>query len=115
MRSLLFFLLFISFGEANHISWLGDYDKALKLAQKEKRPMMILLVKKDCKHCNNIIVKYFMNRDYIDALNQTHIAVIVTYEGRLSYPIEMFYSTTFPTLFFVDSRDESLLREPIYF
>ena len=38
-----------------------------------------------------------------------------TYEGRLTYPIELFYSTTFPTLFFVDSKNESFLREPIYY
>jgi len=27
----------------------------------------------------------------------------------------LFYSTTFPTLFFVDSEDESFLREPIFY
>jgi len=66
--------------------------------------MMVLLVKKDCKCCNEV-----------DALNEKYVAVIVTYEGRLTYPIELFYSTTFPTLFFVDSKDESFLREPIYY
>jgi len=104
MRTLLFLLLFVSFGNANHVSWLGDYDKALQIAHKEKKPMMVLLVKKDCKRCNEV-----------DALNEKYVAVIVTYEGRLTCPIELFYSTTFPTLFFVDSKDESFLREPIYY
>jgi len=48
-------------------------------------------------------------------LNEKYIAVMVTYEGKVSYPIELFYSTTFPTLFFVDSEDESFFREPIYY
>ena len=115
MTIILFLLLFVSFGNANHISWLGDYDKALEKAHKEQKPMMVLLVKKDCKRCNEVIVEYFMNRDYVDALNEKYISVIVTYEGRLTYPIELFYSTTFPTLFFVDSKDESFLREPVYY
>jgi thioredoxin-related protein len=115
MKILLFFLLSISVATANHIFWLGDYDKALKKAHNDKKPMMVLVVKKDCKRCHKVIVKHFMNRDYIDELNKKYISVIVTYEGKLSYPIELFYSTTFPTLFFIDSQDESFLREPIYY
>ena len=110
MKTLLVLLLLISSINANHIVWLGSYDKALEKAQAEKKPMMVLLVKKDCKRCNEVIVNYFMNRDYIDKFNEKYISVIITYEGKLSYPIELFYSTTFPTLFFVDSKDESFLR-----
>jgi len=113
MRTLLFLLLLMSFGNANHVSWLGNYDKALAKAKKEQKAMMVLLVKKECKRCNEILVKCFMNRDYVDALNENYIAVILTYEGRVSYPIELFYATTFPTLFFVSSEDESFLIEPI--
>jgi len=115
MRILLLLLLLVSFGSANHISWLGDYDKALQKAQEEKKPMMVLLVKKNCKRCNEVIVEYFMNSDEVDELNEKYVAVIVTHKGKLSYPIELFYSTTFPTLFFVDSTNESFLREPIYY
>ena len=42
------------------------------------------------------------------------VPVIVTYEGALSYPIEMYYTTIFPTLFFVDSSKETFLKEPLY-
>ncbi len=85
---------------ASVVSWLGDYDKALEEAKKEQKPLLVLLVKKECKTCNDIIVKCFMNRDYVDRLNEKYVAVMVTYEGESSYPIELLYSTTFPTLFF---------------
>jgi len=32
----------------------------------------------------------------------------------LSYPIEMYYTRVFPTLFFVDSQRELFLHEPLY-
>ena len=115
MRVWIFITLFISIGVANHISWMGDYNKALEIAKKEHKNMMVLLVKNNCKACNDFIVKYFMNRDYIDALNREFISVVVTYEGRTSYPIELLYSTTFPTLFFIDSKNENFLEKPIYF
>jgi thioredoxin-related protein len=110
--SILSLLTVLSF--ANHIHWLGNYDKALKKAHNEKKPLMVLLVKNRCDSCNNIFKNIFMNQKYIKQLNENFISVIVTYEQKLNYPIEMFYSTTFPTLFFVSNKDESFLTEPIY-
>ena len=99
---------------ANHISWLGDYDKAQKLAIQEQKLMMVLLVEEDCMPCNEMIKNVFMNHDYIDTLNQKVISVIVTKDSRISYPIELFYSTTFPILFLVDSKNETFINKPFY-
>jgi len=55
-----------------------------------------------------------MNHDYVDVINQKMIPVIVTYEGRISYPIEMYYTRIFPTLFFVDTKTETFIGEPLY-
>ena len=99
---------------ADHIHWLGNYDKALKKAQNEQKHLMVLLVKKECPPCNAIIKNYFMNQKYVEYLSQKFVSVIVTYEGRESYPIELFYSRSFPTLFFVDYQTEGFLSEPLY-
>ena len=55
-----------------------------------------------------------MNHPYIDTINKKMIAVIVTYEGQLSYPVEMYYTTVFPTLFLVDTKTEMFMSEPLY-
>ena len=55
-----------------------------------------------------------MNQPYIDTINKEMIAVMVTYEGRSSYPIEMFYTTIFPALFVVDTKTETFIYEPLY-
>ncbi len=99
---------------ANHVHWMGDYDKALQLAHKQNKPLVVLVVKKDSKMCNKILHQQFMNHPYIDTINNTMMAVIVTYEGKLSYPIEMYYTTIFPTLFFVDTKREIFMYEPLY-
>ena len=115
MIKILFILsLFTISINADHIHWLGNYDKALQKAQKEHKPLMVLLVKKECTSCNDVIKKSFMGQEYVKHLNQKFVSVIVTYEGRESYPIEMFYSTNFPTLFFVSSQTETFLSEPLY-
>jgi len=40
-----------------------------------------------------------MDQAYVDDINQKTVPVIVTYEGALSYLVEMYYATIFPALF----------------
>ncbi len=99
---------------ANFVNWLGNYDVAHQKALKEHKPLLVLVVKKNDSLSSQIIKNVFMDQDYVDKINAEMVPVIVTYEGALSYPIEMYYTTVFPTLFFVDSEKELFLREPLY-
>jgi len=98
---------------ASHIHWLGRYDAALQKAVSEHKPLLVLVVKREDRS-NQIIQKALMNRSYIADLDHHFVSVIVTYEGEQSYPIEMYYTTVFPTLFFVDSSKELFLTKPLY-
>ena len=113
MKKILLIWLFGTLLFANHIGWMGDYDKALQLAQKSNKPLLVLLVKNDCTKCNEMIKTLFMNQPYIDKLNQNFICVIVNASHKHSYPIELYYSTTFPTLFFANTN-EQFIAKPIY-
>ena len=63
MIKILFTLLFLTLSvNADHIHWLGNYDKALQKAQKEHKPLMVLLVKKKCLSCNDVIKDFFMGQ-----------------------------------------------------
>jgi len=114
IKNLLILSILFSLAGAGHIRWFGNYSDALKVAQKEHKPMMVLLVKKECRLCGEVIREYFMDKSYIDLLDQKVISVIVVSDSKASYPIELFYSTIFPTLFFVDSQNESFLSDPFY-
>ena len=114
LKFILLWQLFPLFIYANHVQWLGDYDTALQLAHKEHKPLLVLVVKHKDPLSNKIIKDHFMNHDYVDVINQKMIPVIVTYEGRSSYPIEMYYTRIFPTLFFVDTKTETFMGEPLY-
>lgn len=114
IKFILFWLLFTFISSANHVQWLGDYDTALQLSHKEHKPLLVLVVKYKDTLSNTIIKNQFVNHDYVDTINKKMVAVIVTYEGRSSYPIEMYYTRVFPTLFFVDSSRELFFREPLY-
>ena len=114
LKQLILFWLLTLFTYANHVHWLGDYDKALQRAHQEHKPLLVLVVRHKDPFSHSIIKKYFMNHAYVDSINQKMIAVIVTYDGSVSYPIEMYYTTVFPTLFWVDTRSETFMKEPLY-
>ena len=104
-------LLFLTLN-ANHVSWQGDFDKAHKQALKENKKLMVLLIKKDCAPCQEAIKTTFINQPYIDKINREFISVIVTKDQKSTYPIEMLYTFTYPTLFFLDNKG-LFLYEPI--
>ena len=98
----------------NNISWYSSYDKALEIAQKEKKNMMLFIASSKEKNSNEILRKHFQNQDYINYLNTNFISVLITVEHKTSYPIELFYTTNFPSIFFASYKDESFLTHPIY-
>lgn len=113
LKSLLLWLLPLSV-LANHVHWLGDYNSAYQKAHASHKMLLVLVVKKDSPYSNSVLKNIFMNKEYIDTINEKMVTVIVTYEGKASYPVEMYYATVFPALFFVDSNREVFVTEPLY-
>jgi thioredoxin-related protein len=97
---------------ASYINWKWNYEKALLLAKKEDKNLMVFLRKKDCINCQRMLRDTLINHNYIDKINDKYISVIVTYEEKNDYPVEMFYTLEFPSLFFVNSKDESFIIKP---
>jgi len=112
MRALFLFCVFYISLHANHVSWYGDFDKAHQQALKENKNLMVLLIKKDCKECVLALKNSFLNKPYIEEINNDFISVIVTKNQKSSYPIEMLYTFTYPSLFFLDNR-ELFICKPI--
>ena len=77
---------------------------------------MVVVRKDDSKECKKLFATTFTNQPYIKKLNQKYISVIVTYENntKSNYPIEMYYTDIFPTLFFLNPRDGLFVDNPIY-
>ena len=112
MRFFVLLLLLLLTLDANHINWHGDFDKAHKKSIKENKKLMVLLIEKDCDLSQKTIQTIFMNHPYIDKINSEFISILVTKDQKSSYPIEMLYTYTYPTLFFLDNK-ELFLYEPI--
>lgn len=108
------FLIFSLQLQADSISWYGNYDKALQASHKQNKNMMILLISSKQKESMKIVKKLFMNKKYVSHLNKNYINILINVDYKTSYPIELFYTTKFPSLFFASHKDESFLIDPIY-
>lgn len=113
-KILLLLILLLSSLHSQNIKWHSSYAKALKIAHKEKKNLMIFIASSKTKKSNIILQKYFKNEKYIKFLNENFINVLITVEYKTSYPIELFYTTEFPSIFFASHKDESFLTHPIY-
>jgi thioredoxin-related protein len=114
MKTILILFFSLSITYANHVKWYGNYDNALKQAKAENKDLIVFLIKNNCKQCKNIVAKIFTNQSYIDKINKNFISVIVNIDDKHSYPREMYWSNEYPTLFFVNSKNEIFLKSPIY-
>ena len=114
MKKMVLILLSLSTLYANHIKWKWHYEKALQEAQKNHKALMVLLIKNDCSQCKELMIKLFMNQKYVDTLNQNVIAIIVNPDTTQNFPREMYWSNIYPTLFFVNSANETFLQKPLY-
>ena len=76
---------------------------------------MVLLIKNNCQKCKSIVKELFTNKPYIEKLNKETICVIVNQDTKQDYPREMYWSNTYPKLFFVDSKNEIFIDNPFDF
>jgi len=112
MRFLIYTALLVLTLNANHVRWYGNFNKAHQVAKKENKKLMVLLIEKDCQSCQESINTTFINQPYIKEINENFVSAIVTKNQKESYPIEMLYTFTYPSLFFLDNS-ELFICEPI--
>jgi hypothetical protein len=82
------------------------------LAHREHKNILVLLLDKHTPQTNKIIQESFINQEYLGELKKKFIGVIVLKDTKESYPIELLYTQTFPSLFFL-STEELFLCEPL--
>ena len=105
MRLVIFLFLITFTLSANHVSWYGDFNTAHQEALEQNKMLLVLLIQKDCLTCKEAIRTSFINQSYIKEINQKFISVLITQGQKNSYPIEMFYTSSYPSLFFLDKHE----------
>ena len=108
---LLWTLLFlVATLHAEHVQWQGDYEKARLQALKTHKKLMVFLMEKECTKCTEMLRTTFQDQKYIQQINQDYISVLVLRDQKGSYPIELLYTLEYPTLFFLDTKENYIYK-----
>ncbi len=95
---------------AGGIGFSSDYKASLKRAKSEHKELLLYLYK---DKTSIKFLKIFKHLKCSNTLKKHFIAVIKNFDADNSYPVEMFYTRSFPTIFFISSKDETLLASPL--
>lgn len=107
-------LFFSSLLLCDYIKWQNSYEETLLRAKAQNKDILLLILKDNSENSKKILVDIFAKEEIIKVVNEKYIPVAVFFENKNSYPIELFYTQTFPALFFISSKDELYLNEPIF-
>ena len=85
---------------AEDMSYSLDYDKAMELAKKEKKELMLVMVANFCPWCIKLEKKVLKKEDINVKVHKKYIPVILNREEG-KYP-DIFKTEMIPTVYFVD-------------
>jgi len=78
MKKFLLLLFFTSSLMASQITWLHDYDAALKLAKQQHKDIYIFIGADECRFCDLLKKKALSKKAVIDRLNEEYVSVYLS-------------------------------------
>ncbi len=108
MRFLLILTLFISSIFANELNLANSYEKALEIAQKEKKRIFVMLTSENCGYCVRFEKNVLSKEAVIKALNENFVSVLIDVEK--SNPPAHLDNLGTPTFYFLNNKGQKLHR-----
>ncbi len=97
--------LYASPEAAKELGYYSDYNKALSIAKKEQKPLMLVVVTSYCPWCRKFERKTLASKKIAPMVKSIYVPVIVDRnKDAESFP-KKFQTPRIPTVFFVDPND----------
>ena len=92
----------------NKTPHVSKYQKALSLAKKNNKPMMLKLTSEDCHFCKKMDKEVLAETEVKSLLNENFILLNIDVKKE-ELPLPLDYSVT-PTFFFIDKDEKIIYR-----
>lgn len=107
MKKILFILLLVSSLFANSLEWM-EYDKALEMAKKEDKTIMLMIGRETCGACKYMKTVVFEDKNVLIELNKKQLIAAYVELDFDDVPHDLEYFGT-PTYYFLD-KDEKVIH-----
>jgi hypothetical protein len=88
----------------------SDYAQAWQKAQQEKKMLVLVIVKKNCRWCHKLVDRTLSDPSVKEKLDASFVTVIVDKDD--TYP-KMFRENFFPSTFFIDYTTQKSVYENV--
>ncbi|BAF70224.1 thioredoxin family protein [Nitratiruptor sp. SB155-2] len=106
MKKLLILLFAVALFAAE-FDWIESYEKALKLAKKEHKPIMVMISQKNCITCQYMDDVAFENEELAEYVENNFIPLKIKLKDAPKHNLKA-YGT--PTFYFLNEKGEKLTR-----
>ncbi len=108
MKKIVFLTLILAVSLfADSIQWM-DYNKALKIAKKQDKVIMLMLGRESCGACKYMKTVVFEDKSIIKEINKKYLAVYIELDFD-DVPNDLEYFGT-PTFYFLEKNEKSIYR-----
>lgn len=105
---LLFMLASVLMAE---VVWQPSYRSAKEEAQKQNRPMLVILVSHTCRWCRKLENRTLQNPEVVEYINGHFVPVLVYREDR-NFP-DFISSSLVPTTFFLTPDEKNIIKPAV--
>ena len=95
------------------LEYFSDYSSAITLAQKENKPLMLVVVTSYCPWCRKFERKSLASKSVSSVVKKHFVAVIVDRNKDAEIFPKQFQSPRIPVVFFIDPNSEKAFWETI--
>ncbi len=126
--SLLFVLgfSFMSFGQSQEVKWQEDYDKAVKQAKKQNKPILLFFTGSDwCGPCKMLVEDVFESNKFAKIAEESFVVyeadfprnrdMLTKKQLKNNYFLKTMYSvSSYPTIVIIDKNGNEIARKKSY-
>lgn len=132
MKKIIFTLLFtvgfsfISFAQDHQVDWQDDYDKAVKKAKKQDKPILLFFTGSDwCGPCKMLVADFFESDKFAKIADEDLIIyeadfprnkdLITQKQRKKNYFLSRMYDVgSYPTIVIIDKNGKEIARKKSY-
>ena len=132
MKKIIFSLLFVlgfsfmSFGQSHEVKWQEDYDKAVKQAQKQDKPILLFFTGSDwCGPCKMLVEDVFESNKFAKIAEESFVVyeadfprnrdMLTKKQLKNNYFLKTMYSvSSYPTIIIIDKNGKEIARKKSY-
>ncbi len=93
------------------VVWQPSYRSAKEEAQKQNRPMLVILVSHTCRWCRKLENRTLQNPEVVEYINGHFVPVLVYREDR-NFP-DFISSSLVPTTFFLTPDEKNIIKPAV--